>query len=166
PAVDKGHVMRTRLMVLLAVFALALPAFMPVVGQDAADDKKPVEIDEQAFTEQQKANVAVLDRIIAIIRRSFFDRSFRGQDLNQLRAHWLQRVADAKPGAPLHAVLREMLGGFKVSHLSVIDGEAYENHFAPEMDNSLRRQAGFDITELRPGEYFVTRILEGSAADK
>src|SRR5690606_14505138 len=76
------------------------------------------------------------------------------------------RVADAKPGAPLHTVLREMLGGFKVSHLSVIDGEAYENHFAPEMDNSLRRQAGFDITELRPGEYFVTGILEGSAADK
>jgi C-terminal processing protease CtpA/Prc len=153
-------------LLIFAVLIVALAANSFPVAQDASDDKKPAAVDEKAFTDEQKANVAVLDSILDTIRRRFYDRDHGGKDLKQLRAQYLKRAAEAKPGEDLHNVLREMLGTFKVSHLSVIEGEAYENHFAPEMDNSLRRQAGFDITELRPGEYFVTGILEGSAGDK
>ena len=66
--------MKTRLILLLLLAALMGAAFTPAVAQDAADDKKPAEIDEKSFAEQQKANVAVLDRILAIIRDGFYDR--------------------------------------------------------------------------------------------
>src|SRR5690606_27032257 len=81
-------------------------------------------------------------------------------------ARYVSRVANAEAGDALHKVIREMLGEFKVSHLTVIAQEAYDNHFAPEMDNSKRRQVGFDITEFDEGEYFVSDVLTGGAADK
>lgn len=147
--------------------ALMLSATVPVTGQARlADDSAQGEVNEGAFSEAQKANVKVLDAMLDIIRRGFYDKKYGGHDLKEMRGRYLKRCADAAPGNALHAVLRELLGEFKVSHLGIVEQHAYDNHFAPEMDNTLRRQVGFDITELTTGEFFVTDVLTGGPADK
>lgn len=153
-----GH----RLLLLLLLTAALWSAWTPAVAQDArAEDSVPAE-----RSEAQQANIDVLDAVLGVIRQRFFDREFCGIDLDELRSRYLQSVAEAKPGTALHAVLREMLAEFKVSHLSVIDGEAYANHFAPEMDNTTRRQVGFVLAELMPGKFFVVDVLAGGPAEE
>ena len=157
--------MKRAFLVLLLLVGWA--AYAPVVAQKAAaEDKAGAAFDETKLTEAQKKNVAVLDNMLNVIRNGFYDRKYGGHDLKDMRARYVQRVAEAVAGAPMHKVLRELLAEFKVSHLSIIEQEAYDDHFAPEMDNSLRRQAGFDITELAPGEYYVSDVLTGGAAQK
>lgn len=152
------------LLSLLIVISLANTVI--IAQPRLTDDSTPAKVDEGSFSEQQKANVKVLDGMLDIIRRGFFDRQYRGKDLKEMRQRYLKRAADAKPGNELHNVLRELLAEFKVSHLGIVAQHAYDNHFAPEMDNTLRTQVGFDITELSPGEYFVTDILTGGPAEK
>ncbi|MCZ7605252.1 MAG: S41 family peptidase [Planctomycetota bacterium] len=159
--------MKTKALLLLTLLLFGWTIHTPTLAQEAvAEDQGGSSFDETKLTEAQKKNVEVLDGMLNVIRRGFYDKKFGGHDLNDMRARYLRRCAEAQPGEALHKVLRELLGEFKVSHLSVIEQEAYDNHFAPEMDNTKRRQLGFDITELNPGEYFVSDILTGGAADK
>ncbi|MBZ0137116.1 MAG: PDZ domain-containing protein [Planctomycetes bacterium] len=160
--------MKYTLAVLFAMIAFGGMVHNPVIAQDTVVEDQPGQgFDEKSLTEDQKKNVEVLDRALEIIRNQFFDKkTYAGQDLKDLRARYVSRIALAEAGEPLHKVLREMLGEFKVSHLTVIEQEAYDNHFAPEMDNTKRRQVGFDITEFDKGEYFVSDVLIGGAADK
>lgn len=148
--------MSQRLLILVALCALIWSAWTPVVAQD---DPVPAQ-----RSEAQQANIEVLDAVLDVIRRRFFDREYCGISLDDLRSRHLQRVTEAEPGTALHAVLREMLAEFKVSHLSVIDGEAYVNFFVPEMDNTTRRQVGFTIAELVPRQFFVVDVLAGGPA--
>lgn len=154
-----------RLLACLLVM-LALANTVIVAQERVADDSAPAKVDESSFSEQQKSNVKVLDGMLDIIRRGFYDKQYGGKDLREMRERYLRRAADAAPGNALHAVLRELLAEFKVSHLGIVPQYAYDNHFAPEMDNTHRTQVGFDITELATGEFFVTDILTGGAADK
>jgi len=147
-----------------AVFSLVMALPQPDVAVAEHDDSAP-SVDESALEENQRANLDVLDAVIARIRTGFYDRTYGGKDLRDLRARYAPRVIDVEPGPPLHRVLREMLGEFKVSHLTIIAGDVYEQYFAGEMDNTLRRQAGFSLVELAPGELFVAGILHGSAAE-
>ena len=158
--------LRTILLSCLLLFGWVI--HKPVVAQDTvAEDQPGQEFDEKALTDEQKENVEVLDRVLEIIRTQFFDKkTYAGQDLKDLRVRYIARVAEAEPGVAMHKVIREMLGEFKVSHLTIIEQEAYDDHFAPEMDNTKRRQVGFDITEFDKGEYFVSDVLIGGAADK
>ena len=160
--------MKYKLAVLFALLALGWVVHNPVVAQESVVEDQPGQgFDEKSLTDEQKKNVEVLDRTLEIIRTQFFDKkTYAGQDLKDLRARYISRVAQADPGEPVHKVIREMLGEFKVSHLTIIEQEAYDNHFAPEMDNTKRRQVGFDITEFDKGEYFVSDVLIGGAADK
>jgi carboxyl-terminal processing protease len=118
------------------------------------------------LTAEQRANVDVLDAVLARIRANFFDREYCGIDLDDLRARHLPDVLQAEPGHDLHRALRGMLAEFKVSHLTVVSGDVYERFFAPEMNDTLTVQAGFSLVELAPGRLYVAEILHGSAADK
>jgi carboxyl-terminal processing protease len=141
--------------------------YVPAIAQQAAaeDDGGGV-FDESKLSEAQKKNVAVLDNMLSVIRGRFYDKKYRGLDLKDIRARYVARAASAEAGVALHKVLREALAEFKVSHLTIIEQEAYDDHFAPEMDNTTRRQVGFDITELAAGEYYVSDLLTGGAAAK
>ena len=162
-----GAYMKYRLLFLLVLCFSGLSVHSPTLAQDTvAEDQAGAGFDESKLTDAQKKNVEVLDGMLDVIRRGFYDKKFGGHDLKQMRARYLKRVAMAEPGVPLHEVLRELLSEFHVSHLTVMEGEAYTDHFAPEMDNSKTSQVGFDITELDKGEFFVTDILTGGAADK
>ncbi|MCA8946251.1 MAG: hypothetical protein KDB29_08490, partial [Planctomycetes bacterium] len=159
--------MKYRLLFLLVLCFSGLSVHSPTLAQDTvAEDQAGAGFDESKLTDAQKKNIEVLDGMLDVIRRGFYDKKFGGHDLKQMRARYLKRVAMAEPGVPLHEVLRELLSEFHVSHLTVMEGEAYTDHFAPEMDNSKTSQVGFDITELDKGEFFVTDILTGGAADK
>jgi carboxyl-terminal processing protease len=154
--------MGRRLSLMLVLLLLFWTAWTPGLAQGAvSDDSAPAQPGEA-----QQANVEVLDAVLGIIRQRFFDREFCGIDLDELRSRYLQRAAEAQPGAPLHTVLREMLAEFKVSHLTIIDAEAYANFFAPEMDNTTRRQVGFTIAELAAGQYFIVDVLAGGPAEQ
>ncbi|HRJ78924.1 MAG: PDZ domain-containing protein [Planctomycetaceae bacterium] len=117
------------------------------------------------LTAQQKSNQDVLDAVLTAVRRSFYDRKFRGLDLAQLREKYLKRVLESKPGQPLHAVLNEMIAEFKVSHFGIMEGDVYAVNFAPEMNNTFSVRPGFDISRSK-GEYFVANVYHDSAAEK
>lgn len=154
------------LMILIALLAGALTVHTPMTAQDAlAEDDGGAAIDESRLTDQQKKNVEVLDAALRVIRRGFYDKNYGGHDLDELRARHLRDVVNAEPGEELHKEIRDLLGEFKVSHLTIIEQEAYDNHFAPEMDNTKRRQYGFDLSEMSPGEFFISDILTGGPAD-
>lgn len=159
--------MKYRLILFVALCFFGWTVQSPTLAQaTVAEDNGGAAFDETNLTDGQKKNVEVLDGALDIIRRGFYDKKYGGHDLKDLRSRYLKRAALAEPGVPLHEVLREMLAVFHVSHLTIIEQEAYDDHFAPEMDNSKRRQVGFDITEFDKGEYFVSDILTGGAADK
>ncbi|MCB9894520.1 MAG: PDZ domain-containing protein [Planctomycetes bacterium] len=158
--------MKTKALLIVALLLFGWATYTPTLAQEViADDQGGSGFDAGNLTDEQKANVEVLDSVISTIRTQFYDKKYGGHDLKEMRARYLERVAKAEPGVPLHTVLRTMLGEFKVSHLTVMEGEAYNDHFAPEMDNTKRRQTGFDISELEPGEFFVSDILTGGAAE-
>lgn len=154
------------LLALVASMAVAAPATAQETPQATDTSAEGEALDESKLSEPQKANVAVMDSMLGTIRQGFYDKKYGGHDLVEMRARYLKRVVEAAPGVDLHAVLKEMLAEFKVSHLTIIEEEAYRDHFAPEMDNSKVSQAGCDLTELEPGQYFVSGILQGSAAEK
>jgi carboxyl-terminal processing protease len=157
--------MKRAMLVLLLL--LVWVSYVPVLAQDVKlEDDGGAAFDENKLTEAQKKNVAVLDNMLNVIRRGFYDKKYGGHDLKDMRARYIRRAAEAEAGVPLHKVLRELLAEFKVSHLTIIEQEAYDDHFAPEMDNTVRKQVGFDITELSAGEYYVTDLLAGGAAQK
>ena len=159
--------MNSKVMILAALLVFGVACYTPTLAQETvSEDQGGGTFDESKLTEAEKKNVEVLDAVIKTIRQGFYDKKFGGHDLNDMRARYLKRCVQAEAGVALHKVIREMLGEFKVSHLTMIEQEAYDDHFAPEMDNSKRRQSGFDITEFSPGEYFVSDILTGGAADK
>lgn len=166
--------MRWKLLALFALTALCSAAFVPALAQDAPKpetkpEAKPAEapkVDESALTAQQKANVAVLDAVLRTIRTGFYDKTYGGKNLDEMRGRFLQRTIDSQPGEPLYKVIREMLGEFKVSHLTIIPQDIYDTNFAPEMNNTKSLRPGLDITETAPGQYFVSGILHGSAAEK
>jgi carboxyl-terminal processing protease len=142
-------------MTLLALLLLALPT----IAQE--------EPNKNGFEErkaQAEANVKVLDAVFETMRARFYDKTFGGHDLAAMRKKFLKRVQRAEPGVDLHKVLREMLGEFKVSHLSVVEKEAYDVHFAPEMNDSKTLQTGIELTEYKNG-LFVSNVLHGSAAE-
>ncbi|MEE9311052.1 MAG: PDZ domain-containing protein, partial [Planctomycetota bacterium] len=152
--------MRTLTLSLLALMLLSLPTI--------AQDAKPEEPNKKGFEEreaQAKANVEVLDGIFKIMKARFYDKTFGGQDLADMRKRFLKRVRRAQPGEDLHKVLREMLAEFKVSHLSVVEKEAYDVHFVPEMNDTKTLQTGIELTEYEDGLY-VSNVLHGSAGDK
>jgi carboxyl-terminal processing protease len=143
----------------LTVFSLACVAALALSVAPATAEGG------EDLTAEQRANVEVLDAVLARIRANFFDREFCGIDLADLRARHLSNVLDAKPGHDLHAALRGMLGEFKVSHLTVVSSDVFERFFAPEMNDTQTVQAGFSLVELEPGRLFVAEVLHGSAAD-
>lgn len=147
---------------LLAVLFLAA-ATAPAGAQDAprpVDSTKP-----EDWTAAQKANVRVLDGMLAAIRGRFYDREFSGLKLETLRDKYLPRVLASAPNQPLHAVLSELLAEFKVSHLALVEADVYAVHFAPEFSNSYSTRPGFELTKA--GEhYFVGAVNHGGGADK
>jgi C-terminal processing protease CtpA/Prc len=155
--------LRSCLALVFAALFVGIAAVPSVVAEQ--DDRTP-QVDESALSPEQQANVDVLDAVLARLRRHYYDRNHEGLDLAELRARYLARVVNSDPGPALHRVLREMLGEFKVSHLTIIAGDVYEQYFAGEMNNTPRRQAGFSLVEYNPGELFVANLLHGSAADE
>lgn len=159
--------MRHTTLLLLAAITLTVAAHTPVTaGGVLIEDDGGQEVDESRLTDQQKENVEVLDAVLRLIRDGFYDDEYGGHDLDDMRRRHLRDVINAEPDKALHDEIREMLAEFKVSHLTIIEQETFDNHFAPEFDNTKRLQCGFDLVELRPGEYFVGDILTGGAADK
>ncbi|MBE7492877.1 MAG: PDZ domain-containing protein [Planctomycetes bacterium] len=156
--------MRLRLFAVLAL-ALLAGALVPVRAQDAPKPEEPKAAPAE-LTAQQKANVAVLDAVLRTIRNGFYDKTYGGKNLDEMRGRYLARVVASQPGEPLYKVIREMLGEFKVSHLTIIPQDIYDTNFAPEMNNTRSVRPGLDITETAPGQFFVSGILQGSAAEK
>lgn len=151
--------MRTLTLSLLALMLFSVP--------NIAQETKPEETNKNGFEErkaQAAANVAVLDGVFDILKSRFYDKTFGGHDLAAMRKRYLERVRRAQSGEDLHKVLREMLGEFKVSHLSVVEKEAYDVHFAPEMNDTKTLQTGIELTEYDDGLY-VSNVLHGSAGD-
>ncbi|MDC1142638.1 S41 family peptidase [Planctomycetota bacterium] len=143
---------------ILSLLALMLLT-LPTIAQEAPNKNGFEERKAQA-----QANVKVLDSVIATIQARFYDKTYGGHDLAAMRKRFLQRVERSQPGVELHSVLRKMLGEFKVSHLSVIEKEAYDVHFVPEMNDSKTLQTGIELTEYNNG-LFVSNVLHGSTGD-
>ena len=163
--------MRLKLFTLMALSSLCLAAFVPALAQDAPKpEPKPAEVKPQPLDETKldagaKANIKVLDAMLDTIRQGFYDRKYGGHDLKEMRARFVKRVAESKPGEPLYKVLRELLGEFKVSHLTILAQDVYDVNFAPEMNGGRTERPGLDVTELEDGKLFISGVLDGSGAE-
>ncbi|MCC6464748.1 MAG: PDZ domain-containing protein [Planctomycetes bacterium] len=158
----------SRLLLAAVTVSLSCFAFVgaPRAQRAAVAEDKAQAPDESTLSPKQKANVAVLDAMLKIVREQFYDRKHGGKNLDDLRARYLKRVADSEPGTALHAALKELIAEFKVSHFTIIEEEAYTTNFGPEMDNTTSLRLGVDLSELEPGKLFVTSVLDGSGAQK
>ena len=105
--------MKTKALLLFALLLFGWAVHSPTLAQDTvAEDQGGSGFDEAKLTDNQKANVEVLDAVIKTIRGGFYDKKYGGHDLKEMRARYLKRAAQAEAGMPLHDVLREMVGEF------------------------------------------------------
>jgi len=109
-------------------------------------------------------NIDYLDEVLNLIEKHFFDKNYRGFDLQELRKKYKKQVQSAKSKLELHKVVNEMLAEFKVSHLAIMEEEIYKG-IKNERTNSTSPEFGFKLRKL-DSKYFATRFSEGGAADK
>lgn len=114
---------------------------------------------------------ATFDTAWATIGRAHYDTTYNGVDWNAVRAELGPRAAAARDNAQLRAVLDEMLGRLRQSHLAVIPGDAYA---AVETASAGGEDAGASATPGSVGvevrlvgrEVLVTRVDAGGPADR
>ncbi|MEW5928089.1 MAG: S41 family peptidase [Gemmatimonadota bacterium] len=114
---------------------------------------------------------ATFDTAWATIGRAHYDTTYNGVDWNAVRAELGPRAAAARDNAQLRAVLGEMLGRLRQSHLAVIPGEAYaavEAATAGGGDAGASGPPGSVGVEVRlvGGQVVVTRVDAGGPADR
>lgn len=89
----------------------------------------------------------------------------RKKDWPKLKEKYLSQLTGKQSKAQVYRIINEMLGELEVSHLVLMHEKVYQRH----LNNEFRRQSvpllGFEIFELE-GRYFVSKILESSAAKK
>ncbi|HEX8275421.1 MAG TPA: S41 family peptidase, partial [Longimicrobiaceae bacterium] len=112
---------------------------------------------------------ATFDTAWATIGRAHYDTTYNGVDWNAVRAELGPRAAAARDNDQLRAVLNEMLGRLRQSHLAVIPGEAYaavEEAAAGSGDaGAAPGSVGVEV-RLVGGEVVVTRVEAGGPAER
>ncbi|MCD4657037.1 MAG: PDZ domain-containing protein [Planctomycetes bacterium] len=118
---------------------------------------------EVALKNKSEQNLSFLDEVIDLIKKRFYDKKYRGLDLEKLREKHKKQVADSKNSTELHNAVNEMIARFGVSHFAVIEKEIYQG-IGNERTNTLSPEFGFKLRKL-DGKYFATRFSEGGAAE-
>lgn len=106
----------------------------------------------------------LLERVIRVLERDFYDRPFRRGRLEALADRSRPAARSADSAAREREVVRDFLGEIPTSHLALISRDSYEA-MMDELRNRAHPTFGFGLVEL-DGRYFVSGLLEGGAAER
>lgn len=110
-----------------------------------------------------EADIAVFDRVWALVRDQFYDRELHGVDWEAMRAHYRPLyLASAEPSSS-RAILQKLLAELGASHTSVLERPVYQSTMA-ELQNEPRPTFGVLLEESLPGRLFVRSMFEGGPA--
>lgn len=107
---------------------------------------------------------ALLDRVVSVLERRFYDREFRRDHLPELAAAAREAVRGARDFAEERAVIHEFLAQIPVSHLGLLSADSYRTLMA-ELSNRTTPTLGFGLVRTDRG-YFVSSVLEGGPAER
>ncbi len=99
------------------------------------------------------------------VKRHFYDKGLHGVDWEGARGRYEGRAVAAQPGPELHAVLAEMLGELKASHVSIMARSVYEGMMS-ELQGKAHLTFGILLEESMPGRFFLRAAFEGGPAGR
>lgn len=154
----------SRTLTLAALLVAALPAL--------ADAQPLRRRPRLAMTPQERAQ-KVLDLLgpehlvreaWRVTRRHFYDRTVLiNRDWNQVLERTLKRAHGVKTVPALHALINDMLGELKTSHLGLMPFGVWFRELAHEFRNRGALMAGCEVAEVG-GRFFVDGVAEGGPA--
>lgn len=112
---------------------------------------------------RRPANIAVFDQAAKFVQSKFFDRKKSGLAWTKISRSYRRRALTAKNQAELYSIILEMLGEMKVSHLTLVEKDVFQEHILAELKNDIVPTFGADLV-LRPEGLFVAALADGGAA--
>lgn len=94
---------------------------------------------------------------------AFYDKSRLPADWEQARERYQERLNGARTPEAVHAVVNEMLGLTRTSHLALIERRVFLREVDNEFRNRLVVRAGCELEEVE-GRLFVCGVTEGGPA--
>lgn len=99
------------------------------------------------------------EKVWKTVNETFYDPKFGGVDWKKVRETYAPRVSAVKSDAELYALLNEMLGELKVSHLVVLTPDELQRL------SGAPASTGLGLREI-DNRIVITRVLENSSAAK
>ncbi len=111
----------------------------------------------QTKTAPQVLRRKTFEKVWRTINDKFFDSNFNGVDWKKVRQRFAPRAERVKTDAELYALLNEMLGELKVSHMGILTPDTLSKLKSPPTTTGLSvREIGNQVV--------VARIIENSSA--
>lgn len=112
-----------------------------------------------------KPDARVFDEAWRVVRDRFYDRDLHGVDWKAVRDKHRPRAESAETRVELYEAVNGMLAELKASHLALVDGDVYDQFFAPEFEGRRTPRLGIELTRI-DGRLFVAGLYEGGPAEK
>jgi len=109
----------------------------------------------------QRVDPEVFEEAWQKVKSNFYDRGFHGVDWVAIGKKYRPLVKSCRTQRDLYRLIDRMVGELKASHVTTIDGRYYRRYLRGAKASS---RYGLSLTALPEG-FFVSRVLEGSAAD-
>src|SRR4051794_20871681 len=108
----------------------------------------------------------LLDEAVKVTQRNWWDRANKDKiDWKGLVERYRDRAKIAATPVEAHAVVNELFGELKPSHLPLVEGSVYDREIASEFASKPTLRAGLELTVAQQS-YFVCMLIEGSPAAK
>jgi carboxyl-terminal processing protease len=110
----------------------------------------------------RKVDIFVFDQAYKLVRQNFVDRKKSGAFWSRTYSSYRKKAAKAKSQAELHQIILDMLGQLKVSHLTLVEDDVFEEHILAELRNRTVPTFGVDLVK-RPEGLFVAALADGGS---
>ena len=123
---------------------------------------------KSAGTPATESDIESFDKVWETVRDNHWEKDYGGVDWDAARAELRPKVVEAKTRAEVRAILNELIEKLGVSHFGIIPADAYDVMNESDDDTEATGtggEAGLEI-RLRNGKMIVSRVEEGSAAEK
>ena len=137
---------------------LAAALCLGVSSPLAADPGDETKVDQAPG---QRVDPEVFEEAWQKVKSNFYDRGFHGVDWVAIGKKYRPLVKRCRTQRDLYRLIDRMVGELKASHVTTIDGRYYRRFLRGAKASS---RYGLSLTALPEG-FFVSRVLEGSAAD-
>jgi carboxyl-terminal processing protease len=109
---------------------------------------------------------SLLNEAAALVDKLFVHKSIlKKYKWQQIKERYRKKARGVRGPAQSYAIINEMLGQLKTSHLVLMNATVYQRHLRNEFHDAKAPMLGFEMFDLK-GRLHIVKILEDSAADK